>query len=1308
MGNPRKLTRRSFVAAVFIVVIVLAVFLRGPYVSNSLKQLILPELEMATGKRVIAQKIYVNIFPLFVEAKGLKVIDDDGARVLFAKRVKAYLDIWGLIGKRLTIRRLMVRDPEVITNEDQTIEIVKHVEDYLSKKRDTMFRITVAVVEVQRGTVSIASSSLKGSAEISGIGGEIITGDAPRIKISAERIKPVRESWPRVAASASASIVVRGGKVTVQNLTLVSDGSRITGTGVYEKDRVDMKTQGEILVQTVKRIFGLQRSGDGRIRAEGDVTYADKKITVDLDVAGSLYLQTLMELLSVKEKVEGLIDFTGKIKGPLQDLTAQGAANLRKGNLFTVDVDSLDCRVSYARGVMTFSDGEGRLYRGRAKVSASIALPVVDWFSLDVDFQDADSKPLFGLIEWDPGVPDGKVAGTLHSSGPAFSPKGRFHYVSGDEGKDVIGRVEDIKGEFDLVGDILELSDIVLTTGTTDILVAGTVDIEKEMLDITGSMRTSDVTDVTRPYYGGLKGKGEFTGTLRGRFQDPVITGSLSLSDTRINEYPAGVLKADVVYRKETLQIRELEIHEMNTTHHLSGSIAFKQAHELFEFSHPVYNLRASLKDAEIERFVRIFYSDFAGKGTFSSSLRITGEGTNPEVRGPVTLERPILFTVPLDSASFELKYASSRVDFSNITAKIGGSILRGDFTINPDDTFSYRARSDRLRLSDIVQRPLQGEVILSLTAGGGGTFDNPAITVDVRIIQGVLKGKNAGAGVIEASLKNREFSVRARLINEKVTIAAKGRTDGDMPWDLSADVQTGRYDFLITSFLKDIPEDLLLNLNGNVSLRGTKEHISGTANIKHVVLSMYGYSFSNEYEITLSLKDRELNLNRISMRSGNTILRAGGSLTVGRRYDLSLEGSSALSPFKSLSAELGLLKGDAEFVVSVSGGWENPRINGGISLVDGALGLKDYTARVSSINGYIYMDNDRVVLQNLSGKLGGGDIAVSGVLYLKKFSFSRFYLEAKLNNITASISSNFSVNFDGDILYKGTPASQAVSGNIDIRRARYRERVEWKSWLLQTRKPEKFKTEISPFEKAELNVRITGEENIFIDNNVARVTVSSDMVLRGTVYRPILFGRLETEEGTVFFRNNEFRIIRASADFSDPKRINPVIEISAETSVKGYRIRMNLEGQLEHFNMSLSSDPILAEMDILSLLTVGQTGGGLKGIEGGVGAGEATSFVTGKMQDVVEERLRYITGLDRFQLDPAVSRKTGTVEPRVTVAKRLIGEKMFVTLTTSVSGTEGQIVKIEYFLGKNVSLIGMRDERGIVGGDIKFRFEFK
>lgn len=123
--------------------------------------------------------------------------------------------------------------------------------------------------------------------------------------------------------------------------------------------------------------------------------------------------------------------------------------------------------------------------------------------------------------------------------------------------------------------------------------------------------------------------------------------------------------------------------------------------------------------------------------------------------------------------------------------------------------------------------------------------------------------------------------------------------------------------------------------------------------------------------------------------------------------------------------------------------------------------------------------------------------------------------------------------------------------------------------------------------------------------------------------------------------------------------------------------------------------------------------------MEGGIGAGEATSFLTGKMQDVIEERLKTITGFDRVQIEPSVSTKstadttttvsksTGTISPRVTVSKKL-GDKLYVTYSAAVSTGEEQIWRIEYPLGQHVSLVGDRDELGSIGGDIKFHFGFK
>jgi hypothetical protein len=95
-------------------------------------------------------------------------------------------------------------------------------------------------------------------------------------------------------------------------------------------------------------------------------------------------------------------------------------------------------------------------------------------------------------------------------------------------------------------------------------------------------------------------------------------------------------------------------------------------------------------------------------------------------------------------------------------------------------------------------------------------------------------------------------------------------------------------------------------------------------------------------------------------------------------------------------------------------------------------------------------------------------------------------------------------------------------------------------------------------------------------------------------------------------------------------------------------------------------------------------------------------------VQDVLEERFTDITGLDRVHIAPYVSRATGEVTPRVSVSKNLVGEKMFVTFTSSLGTEAEQEIILEYLLTDNVSVLGGQDYSGSIGGDLKFRFRFK
>jgi translocation and assembly module TamB len=298
---------------------------------------------------------------------------------------------------------------------------------------------------------------------------------------------------------------------------------------------------------------------------------------------------------------------------------------------------------------------------------------------------------------------------------------------------------------------------------------------------------------------------------------------------------------------------------------------------------------------------------------------------------------------------------------------------------------------------------------------------------------------------------------------------------------------------------------------------------------------------------------------------------------------------------------------------------------------------------------------------------------------------------------------------FGGRLFYELLPDSSSLTGDIDLIKAKYTKKVEFSSFILGLREIKESPDKYPEFlEKTEINIHVAGLENIIIDNNIARTPVNINLNVMGTIAKYGLIGRIEADEGNIYFRGNEFEVLKGSSvEFIEANRISPVFHILAETYISSYYIKMVLDGTMDRFDLSLFSDPPLSEVDILSLLTFGQVKGGEQGFASGLAASEAASLLTGNLQGEVQEEFKNITGFERFEIEPHTTR-TGSFSPKVTVGKRLLEDKLFVIYSTSIGTTEEHVIKLKYNVNKNVSIEGSRNEIGSAGGDLKYRFEFK
>jgi len=1331
-----QVTKRTFfIVALISIFVFLALAARGQYISDSLKKLILPELEQMTGRKVIAGKIHINLFPLFIEMKDAKVSNEGGSVLLSVERTKGYVSLSGIFNKELTINRLVIRNSSLRADRAEIEEITENIKKYLAVERKDALKVNIRSVVLDKPFFDISDGEKRISAK--GAYSEVALADSPDFNISLPEVNVHMPGIPDLAGGVNAIFTLHNNAISIKNVKISSYGSVIKTTGdmLSKPLSADLKTDVDLLVDSARKIFGLHNRGEGSIKAVGTVKAKSfsslSDIVVDLKVSGNLYLETLMELLKVNEKLMGHVKVDGTLGGPLNDLHAKAKADMEDGNLFGVKIDRLGCEIQYSDRVMRFTDARGSLYGGSATAEARINLPIVNYYSFKVFAKQVGSKGLFELIKWDPGIAPGKVDGEISSEGSRFSPHGVFSFRKPIGGKDILERVNAIDGDFSMVENVVTLSHLTITTGVSSISGSGTVDLPKNRLSFRANGTTRDVHDLSAPYFTALSGPAAFGAVLSGEINDPVLDMKFKSGDMKFNsgklDIPTlmkahtvafGSVEGDVSYKKNLLIVKNFEAASSRVTLGTTGQIAFPQAKHLFDVLSPVHGLKIVFDRGDLKDLSGIIQGSPPLTGAFSANFTLTGPGARSRADGELHASDVIVSgSYSLDKADASLTFERGEFNFKSLAVKKGPMLLNGKGMVSLDKRYELSATMKNMDLLTSMPANLQEKFrdtnlkLISLSdvaINGRGTFAEPYLK-----LTGLLRYRDpareqaSGSGIITAELKGKNALLDGRFMDGKIRVNGSGSLTDAMPWQVNIEMLSARSDFLIAGFLKDVPEDLLINLKGNMRLWGDRNNVNGTLLLDKAYIYGYGYGMSNSRPISVKLKDKILTVESFAMKSETSELQLRGNMHLGSDFNFSLDGASALTPLRAASKNIDMLKGDATFSLTLSGAWEKPRVNGKMKIQNGALGLKNIPYRLTSVSASIYAEEDRIVLEDAKGKISGGDITMRGNVYLDRFSLKRFLFESKLSNVTMSASRNFWIHFDGDLAYQGSAQAQDLTGDIRVSKARYTERIEWKSWLLQARKKERPKIETGRLDQTRLNVRVRGG-NMSIDNNVARASVKMDVVLRGTIGQPLLFGRVETTSGIVYFRNNEFTVLKGAIDFARPDEINPYFEILAETKIKNYNVRLALDGYIDQFNLSLSSSPALEENDILSLLTVGDVGKNLKGLEGGIGAAEATSFLTGKLQDVAEDRLKTITGVDRLQIDPSVSRTTGTVSPRVTLSKKLIGDRLYATYSASADVKEGQIVKLEYLLNKNASLVGVRDAQGGIGADIKFRFEFK
>ncbi len=1300
--------------------------LRGPYLSNYIKRILIPVLENATRERIIIDKAVINLFPFYVQAKGFKVFDKNGEQLLWITKSRAYIDLLGLLSKEIRVRKLTLIEPDLVAGENDLQRIMKQLKKSGSFDDEGEYSVSVKNIKLTDGSVVYRSGDGK-----YGFSGRGLYADMGTIRNSSNisvHVKNGAVQFPNnseLAGSIDGKAKVDGTRIEIAELNIRSSKSSFSTEGemvISKKGRIkegNFTVQTEINGETVADLFNLKGQRNGVLSIEGPVKLSSRKksklpkFRVDLKTEGTFFLETLMELLDVKENISGKVTAQGTIQGVYPKIVGKGTGRLEHGMFDTLPIDDAEGAVKYKNKKFSLSGVTAHTFGGNMAGKAHIVIPEGD-FGVAASISNINSPRFFQYIQWEPPFPEGKIDGVVELShdernGIDLSADLRYQNTVPGEG-DVLERLISAKTDLMLRGDTLWLYDTVLSTSRSDLFIDGMIDLEEEALNLSLDLSTVDAEDLTSPYYTELQGPLSFAGVATGPAADPFIVGTAEAEAGSVEGMQFSSAHAEVEYRISFLSVNPMVIYQDDASYTLSGTIDFRESEELFTFRSPFYRVKAELMNVDISPYIKNAFREIPVSGLISGLASFEGDFDEFISTGDLVLNDSEIYGEKVDTISVDYILRPEEIEFRSLKAERDKTNLETTGTLYFNKDFNITAAVKNMRLSEFPNyNDCPVDVLFDLDISGNGSIDNPDLKFSANITESSLRGVQAGEGEITGTLKDRKLNASGSFIDGLITADAHAFFRGNIPWDVDAAFKEGRYDFLLEGYMKEVPEDFSLSLQGSVKLEGQGDAVSAKALFPSGSVSLYGYNFTNREAIDVQLADNVLTVNSLSMSGKNADWKTSGMVKLYESYDLRMDGNLDIAPLRALNDNIDSLRGRGQFGIDLDGQWENPEMNGEVNIIDATGTLSDFAYTIGPVAGTFYLKKDRIVFESVNSKFAGGSVVMSGAAYLDHLSLKRFFMSADIEEIKIKPVEGLNTSLAGELFYETSSKGSVLTGNIDILKARYTKRTEWKSWLLGLREIKEEENNYPEFlAGTKVNVHVRGGENITVDNNIARTQVEIALNLVGTLDKKGLLGRIEADEGTVYFRSNEFEIREGSSvDFVDTANITPFFHILADSYIGDYYVRLILDGTMDNFTLSLFSDPPLEETEILALLTVGQTGKDRQGIDSGIAAGEAAAMLTGGLQDTVEEEFKYVTGFERFEIEPHTTTE-GAFVPKVTIGKRLFEDKLFVTYSSAIGTAEEDVIKLEYKVDRNISVVGSRNEIGSAGVDLKYRFEFK
>jgi translocation and assembly module TamB len=828
-----------------------------------------------------------------------------------------------------------------------------------------------------------------------------------------------------------------------------------------------------------------------------------------------------------------------------------------------------------------------------------------------------------------------------------------------------------------------------------------------------------------------ISGSVRWDGKILGPSGGPAFQGHLRGEHARYDGVFVDFLEGDLIYSPSELALEHGHARSGEMETDIDGIISLTKWSFLPEND---WTAEMNFEKVPAESLEQLLGMPFPVKGSLTGQFHGRGTREHPSVTGLFDLADGKVYGLSFNRLRGQLNVSPDEVRIADAELRFfppgkengrGAGIITGSAGYHyADQTISVDLVGAALPLENLeklqsARFPVGGQVSFRLKANGPlrtplgeGAFR----VVDLRIGQ-VVVGSFDGKLTSDGRAAHLELS-SAMTTGEVSGGYTLGLVD---PYPLSGKVSIKNIDldpFLLSALhLKEFSGHA--NADGDISINGSlkqPQDIIVDANLSRLAMNYANVRLENTGPVHFRSTKNSLEIDPVTLRGTDTNLQIAGSVQfAGRRtVGLRLNGALDLRLIKGFVPNLDA-RGPAQINASFEGTLDRPRITGRVHIESASARVADFPTGLSTITGDVVFDATRMYFENMSAESGGGTLHLSGSVNYAE-SPLRYDVSVRTDRVRIRYPEGMSWLLGGSLRFTGTPAAALLSGRVTIERVTLTQGLEVAGMLVSAKEGITSPTTSSPYlRNLQFDIEAVSAPDARMEWPGAQLQADANLRVRGTWEHPILLGHIHLLSGDLYFAGNRYRVTRGDLNFSNPFRLDPVLNVEATTTIQQYEITLNFNGPASKLTLAYRSDPPLPANDIVTLLALGQTSSEATTRSGGAsqsGTAGASAILSEAISSQLGGRLERLFGITRFRVDPGLAGvgSTGSQQnagSRVTVEQQ-ITRNLTVTYVSNVSSTQQQVIQVEYIVDRNVSIVGLRDQNGTFGIDIKIKKRFQ